>query len=58
VMALDRTTGKVIWEQTATTATPHEGHHRTYGSFASPSPLTDGERLWAFFGSRGLYCYL
>jgi outer membrane protein assembly factor BamB len=38
-------------------ATPHEGYHRVYGSFASNSPVTDGERLFAFFGSRGLYAY-
>jgi outer membrane protein assembly factor BamB len=57
VMALNRTSGEVIWKQTATTATPHEGYHRKYGSFASATPATDGERLYAFFGSRGLYCY-
>jgi outer membrane protein assembly factor BamB len=57
VMALDRVTGKVIWQRVATTETPHEGYHGRYGSFASNSPVTDGERLYAFFGSRGLYCY-
>jgi outer membrane protein assembly factor BamB len=57
VMALDRATGKVLWERVATTETPHEGYHGRYGSFASNSPVTDGERLYAFFGSRGLYCY-
>lgn len=57
VMALDRATGKVVWEQTAITATPHEGFHRRYGSFASASPVIDGDRLYAFFGSRGLYSY-
>jgi outer membrane protein assembly factor BamB len=57
VMALDRATGKVVWEQTATTATPHEAHHFQYGSFASNSPVTDGKRVYASFGSRGLYVY-
>ena len=38
-------------------ATPHEGYHRIYGSFASNSPVTDGTRVFAFFGSRGLYAY-
>ena len=38
-------------------ATPHQPHHPQYGSFASNSPLTDGKHLFAFFGSRGLYCY-
>lgn len=57
VMAIDRLTGKTLWQQTATTATPHEGHHRVYGSFASNNPATDGQRVYAFFGSRGLYAY-
>jgi outer membrane protein assembly factor BamB len=57
VMALDRETGKTLWERTATTATPHEGYHRIYGSFASNSPVTDGKRLFTSFGSRGLYAY-
>jgi outer membrane protein assembly factor BamB len=57
LLAIDRMTGKVLWQKTATTATPHEGYHRLYGSFASNSPATDGKRVYAFFGSRGLYAY-
>jgi outer membrane protein assembly factor BamB len=57
VMAIDRDTGKTLWERTATTAVPHEGYHRIYGSFASNSPVTDGSRVYAFFGSRGLFAY-
>lgn len=57
VLALDRATGTVEWQVTARKATPHEGFHRQYGSFASASPATDGERLYVSFGSRGLYCY-
>lgn len=57
VLALDRATGKIIWRQTAATAVPHEGYHATYGSFASNSPTTDGQRLYVSFGSRGLFAY-
>lgn len=57
VMCLNRNTGKVIWERVAKTATPHEGYHHQYGSFASNTPVTDGKHLYAFFGSRGLYKY-
>jgi outer membrane protein assembly factor BamB len=57
VLAIDRNTGKTLWRRTATVATPHEGYHRSYGSFASNSPVTDGTRVYAFFGSRGLYAY-
>jgi outer membrane protein assembly factor BamB len=35
---------------------PHEGSHTT-NSYASASPTTDGERLYASFGSRGLFCF-
>ncbi|MDP7572217.1 MAG: hypothetical protein QF391_11490, partial [Myxococcota bacterium] len=44
-------------ERVAVEATPHEGFHSQYGSFASSSPVTDGERVYASFGSRGLYSY-
>jgi outer membrane protein assembly factor BamB len=57
VLAIDRATGKTLWQRTATTAVPHEGYHRTYGSFASNLPATDGQRVYAFFGSRGLFVY-
>ena len=57
VMAIDKNSGKVLWEQTAAEQTPHEGYHQQYGSFASNSPVTDGETLYVNFGSRGVYAY-
>ncbi len=57
VIAVDRASGKILWQRTATTAVPHEGYHQRYGSFASNAPATDGERVYAFFGSRGLFVY-
>ncbi len=57
LMCLDRKTGKLLWERVAKVATPHEGYHPQYGSFASNSPVTDGKYVIAFFGSRGVYCY-
>jgi len=56
VLCLDRHTGKVLWRQTATKLIPHEGAHRD-NNFASASPTTDGERLYCWFGSAGLFCY-
>ncbi len=56
VIALDRESGQVKWSHTATSRVPHEGHHGD-SSFASCSPTTDGERLYAWFGSPGLFCY-
>jgi len=57
LLCLDRNTGKVLWERVGVAAKPHEGYHGRYGSFASSSPVTDGKHVYAFFGSRGLYCY-
>ena len=57
VLAYERKTGRLLWERVARVATPHQPHHPQYGSFASNSPITDGQHVIAFFGSRGLYCY-
>ncbi len=57
VHCLERSSGKTLWREVARVATPHEGYHRTYGSWASASPVTDGERLYVSFGSQGLYAY-
>ncbi len=57
LICLDRKTGKILWQRTAKVAAPHEGYHRTYGSFASNSPATDGKNVYVSFGSRGVYAY-
>ncbi len=57
VLAYDRKTGKQLWEKVARVASPHEGYHSQYGSFASNSPVVDSKHVIAFFGSRGVYCY-
>ena len=55
VIALGRHTGKIRWQRVVRRAVPHEGIHGT-ASWASNSPVTDGKRIYAFFGSNGLYC--
>ena len=56
LMAVDRTNGKVRWERVVREEIPHEGQHDT-STWATSSPITDGEHVYAFFGSRGLYCF-
>lgn len=56
VMALDRNTGRTLWETVATDQTPHERHQEN-GTWASSSALTDGEIVIAPFESRGIYAY-
>ena len=55
VIAIDRRDGKIIWRKPMRRTLPHEGGHYT-ASLASASPVTDGELVFAFFGSHGLYC--
>ena len=57
VMALDRATGRTVWEHTATEQEPHEAAHFDNGTWASGSPITDGQRLVAYFESFGLYVF-
>ncbi|MCP4786605.1 MAG: PQQ-binding-like beta-propeller repeat protein [Fuerstiella sp.] len=56
VFCFDRATGKELWKQVAVEAKPHQATHAT-NNFAAASPCTDGQHLYASFGSRGLYCY-
>jgi outer membrane protein assembly factor BamB len=56
VLCLDLETGKELWRQTAATRVPHAGHHPD-NNFASASPTTDGEQLYVWFGSVGMFCY-
>jgi outer membrane protein assembly factor BamB len=55
VMAYDRASGEELWRTTVTEQVPHESGHET-NTFASSSPVTDGQRLYVSFGSRGVYC--
>ncbi|MBZ0111201.1 MAG: PQQ-like beta-propeller repeat protein [Thermoanaerobaculia bacterium] len=53
-LAVDRATGRIVWQTTLHEELPHEGGHAS-GSLASASPVTDGKLVFAFFGSRGLF---
>ena len=55
VLAINRRDGKILWQKSVHKKLPHEGGHYT-GSLASNSAVTDGEHVFAFFGSHGLYC--
>lgn len=55
VLAIDRRDGQIVWQKTVHRKLPHEGGHYT-ASLASNSAVTDGEHVYAFFGSHGLYC--
>jgi outer membrane protein assembly factor BamB len=56
VLCIDRQTGETLWQHEAANEVPHEGHHQS-SSFASASPVTDGQTLYVSFGSRGIHTY-
>ena len=54
--ALDKRTGEVRWERTAYKGLPKSQRH-PQSSHASPTPVTNGEIVLAYFGSVGLFAY-
>ncbi|VTU00001.1 Putative uncharacterized protein OS=Rhodopirellula baltica (strain SH1) GN=RB5272 PE=4 SV=1: PQQ_2 [Gemmataceae bacterium] len=56
VVCLDRATGKPLWEKVAKEAVPTIPTHGS-NTYATETPVTDGERVYAYFGMTGLYCY-
>lgn len=56
VVAIDARGGDVLWDRLATERAPFDNRHRM-SSFASPTAVTDGERVYAYFGTPGLFAY-
>jgi outer membrane protein assembly factor BamB len=54
--ALDKESGKILWERTAYKGLPREKRH-IKASYANSTPATDGRYVIAFFGSQGLYAF-
>ena len=54
--SLDVATGKIRWQQQAHKGPPVGGRHRK-NTYASETPATDGERVYAMFGNIGVFCY-
>ncbi len=55
VIALNRADGKILWEKTVAEEEVPDRIHQT-ASHISNSSVTDGKYLYAYFGSRGLFC--
>jgi outer membrane protein assembly factor BamB len=56
VYALDKQSGKILWQRVAHEGVPQTARHVNQ-SQANATPATDGKHVVAFFGSEGLYCY-
>ncbi|MBW7992357.1 MAG: PQQ-like beta-propeller repeat protein [Planctomycetes bacterium] len=56
VYCIDFNSGKMLWEKLTHKAVPKRSLH-IKNTYASETPVTDGERVYAYFGNVGLYCY-
>ena len=56
VYSLDAATGRTRWEREAHRGQPFGGRHRK-NTYASETPVTDGERVYVYFGNVGLFAY-
>jgi outer membrane protein assembly factor BamB len=55
VMCLDRSDGRRVWQEGVTYRKKDKTH--STNPYCSASPVTDGERIIAWFGSAGVVCY-
>jgi outer membrane protein assembly factor BamB len=53
---VDWRTGKLLWSRCAYKGVPPGSIHPK-NTYASETPVTDGERVYAYFGNIGLFCY-
>ena len=56
VYCLDLETGRVLWERQVYEGNPATPIH-IKNSYASETPVTDGERVYVYFGNLGLWCF-
>lgn len=56
VICIDAGSGKIRWRNTARTGKPSLPRHGL-NTYATETPITDGERVYAYFGMTGLFCY-
>lgn len=53
-LSVERENGSIQWQTILREELPHSQTHE-FGSWASNSPTTDGEKIYAYFGSHGLF---
>lgn len=59
LICVDRTSGKILWNKTVKAKLPEEpfrGMFTNHG-YASHTPVSDGERVYAFFGKSGVHAF-
>jgi len=56
VLAIDVESGDIVWDRLADEGLPYDDRHKM-SSYAAPTVATDGELVYAYFGTPGLYAY-
>jgi len=56
IHCLDRATGQTLWKEVVAEKKPAIATHSS-NTYASETPVSDGERVYAYFGMTGVYCY-
>jgi outer membrane protein assembly factor BamB len=56
LLALDKATGAIVWNVVGHEAVPKVARH-TKATHCNSTPVTDGRRIVAIFGSEGLFCF-
>jgi outer membrane protein assembly factor BamB len=57
VTCLDLNTGEVVWKGIAYEGNPRGGINRGGSSYSNETPVTDGKRVYAYFGNMGMFCF-
>ncbi len=56
VYAVDFKSGKILWQREVHKGVPRGSRHLK-NTYASETPATDGERVYAYFGNVGVFCF-
>ena len=59
LVCVDRGSGKIIWDESVSAALPEDEYGGMFAEhgYASHTPASDGENVYAFFGKSGVYAY-
>ncbi|HLQ47256.1 MAG TPA: PQQ-binding-like beta-propeller repeat protein, partial [Planctomycetaceae bacterium] len=59
LLCIDRNGGQVLWSNQFEPKLPEHNYQGegSYHGYAASTPVTDGERLYVFFGKSGVFCF-
>ncbi len=57
MVALDRATGKLVWNTTIEPRLPEQANIRDNHGYSTSTPFVDGDRIYAFFGKTGVFAF-